>query len=253
MSDLKENSLVTVYKFDDETNVFIGKDFAQVINGKPLLAPYCVDFAPALKDGYYYKIDEEKTTWTEHKFPTTIEECLGIELEHKRNDLWTIKMRSIFENLTKDSTTYRIKSDPDTLNKSIEAIPEKNLEELKTEKLSALETHQRAYEANVCQDMKVMSSLGFLIDADIRSQTNIQSLLDNTQEGLKVNYMCGDNIMRQLTVNDLKIMKNECFKNGQSLYFQLWNYKAAIAAAQTKEELNAINFNFKMMDFSVEA
>lgn len=252
MSVLKENSLVTVYKFDVETNIYLGEDYAQVVNGEPLIAPDCVSFAPAMKEGCYYVLNDSKDTWIEHNFPKNAAECIGIELEHKRNDDWTNHMRSLFEKFTKDSTEYRIKSDEVTLNKTIEKIPGKTLEELKTEKLTQLQSKQRAFEDNVCSDMKVMSSLGFLIDADIRSQNNMQNIIQNLGTDDTEFYKCGDNVIRPLTALQLKIMKKECYLNGKSLYTQCWAYKKTIEAATTKEEVEAIKLEFTMMDFSSE-
>lgn len=252
MSNLRENSLVTVYKFDEETNIFIGEDYAQVVGGEPLIAPDCVSFAPTLKEGCYYVLNENKDAWIEHNFPKNAEECIGIELEHKRNDDWTNHMRQLFEQFTKDSTEYRIKSDEVTLNKTIEKIPEKTLEELKTEKLTQLQSKQRSFEDNVCSEMKIMSSIGFLIDADIRSQNNMTNLIQNLGTDDTEFYKCGDNVIRPLTVEQLKTMKKECYLNGKSLYTQCWDYKETIEAATTKEEVEAIKLEFTMMDFSSE-
>lgn len=252
MSVLKENSLVTVYKFDGETNIYLGEDYAQVVGGEPLIAPDCVSFAPTLKEGCYYVLNENKDAWIEHSFPKNAEECVGIELEHKRNDDWTNHMRSLFEKFTKDSTEYRIKSDEVTLNKTIEKIPEKSLEELKTEKLTELQSKQHAFEDNVCSEMKIMSSLGFLIDADIRSQHNMTNLIENLGPDETELYKCGDNIIRALTALQLKTMKKECYLNGKNLYNQCWAYKEEIKAAITKEGVDAIKLEFTMMDFSSE-
>lgn len=37
---------------------------------------------------------------------------------------------------------------------------------------------------------------------------------------------------------------------GQYLYQQKWTYRAQVNACTTKEELEAINFEFKMKDFN---
>lgn len=132
----------------------------------------------------------------------------------------------------------------------IKAIPEKTLEELKQIKLDELTEKQREFEQNVCSEMKINSSLGYVMDADIRSQTNMQGLIDVGQ--FPVTYICGDNVARQLSLEDLQTVKKECILNGQNLYAQKWAYQEQISNAQTKEELEAIEISFVMLDFSVK-
>ena len=124
------------------------------------------------------------------------------------------------------------------------------LSELKTEKLSQLLQKQREFEQNFCSKMKITSSLGYVMDADIRSQTNMQGLIDVGQ--FPVTYICGDNVARQLSLEDLQTVKKECILNGQNLYAQKWALQEKIGNAQSKEELEAIEISFVMLDFSVK-
>lgn len=126
---------------------------------------------------------------------------------------------------------------------------EKTLEELKSEKLAELTAITSKFDNQLVNtDMIIKSSLGFSINADLRSQNNLRGLITVGVE--PVNFVTADNSVQSLTLEQLNILLNECALNGQSLYLQKWAYKTQIENAQTIEELNAIDFNFTMRDFS---
>ena len=129
--------------------------------------------------------------------------------------------------------------------------PSKNLDELKSEKLSELTAITSKFDNQLVNtDMTIKSSLGFSINADLRSQNNLRGLIALGIE--PVNFVTADNSVKSLTLEQLNILLNECAQNGQHLYLLKWQYREQIEQAQTVEELNAIEFNFTMHDFSKE-
>lgn len=126
---------------------------------------------------------------------------------------------------------------------------EKTLDELKADKLNELSNITSKFENQlVNSDMIIKSSLGFEINADLRSQNNIRGLIAVGTE--PVNFMTADNSLKSLSIENLKTLLNECALNGQNLYLQKWDYKSQIESSKTKEELDSIEFNFVMKNFS---
>lgn len=129
--------------------------------------------------------------------------------------------------------------------------PEKTLDELKSEKLVELTAITSKFDNQlVNNEMIIKSSLGFSINADLRSQNNLRGLIAVGVE--PVNFMTADNSLKSLTLEQLNVLLSECAQNGQHLYLLKWQYREQIEQAQTVEELNAIEFNFAMKDFSKE-
>ena len=129
------------------------------------------------------------------------------------------------------------------------APKEKTLDELKTDKLSELASITSKYDNQLVNtDMIIKSSLGFTVNADLRSQNNLRGLIAVGAE--PVNFVTADNSVKSLSLSELNTLLNECALNGQNLYLQKWAYKAQIEQAKTVEELNAIKFKFTMKDFS---
>ncbi len=126
--------------------------------------------------------------------------------------------------------------------------PEKPLEVLRKEKLSGL----NAAFASVESGAWVMSSLGFKADANTTANTNIEGLIKSMSAlGHETVIFCDyDNVYREVTLGGLQTLQLEVIQNGQSLYAQKWAFRNAINAAQTKEELDAVQVEFNMMDFS---
>lgn len=129
------------------------------------------------------------------------------------------------------------------------APKKKTLDELKSEKLSELTAITSKFDNQLVNtDMIIKSSLGFSINADLRSQNNLRGLISVGTE--PVNFVTANNTVKSLTLEKLNTLLNECALNGQSLYLQKWKYKAQIENATTKEELDAIDLQFTMKDFS---
>lgn len=128
---------------------------------------------------------------------------------------------------------------------------EKTLSEFKAEKLAELTAITAKFDNQLVNtDMVIKSSLGFTINADLRSQNNLRGLIAIGVE--PVNFMTADNSVKSLSIAELNTLLNECAQNGQHLYLLKWQYREQIEQAQTVEELNAIEFKFTMHDFSKE-
>lgn len=127
--------------------------------------------------------------------------------------------------------------------------PKKTLSELKSEKLSELTVITSKFDNQlVNNEMIIKSSLGFTINADLRSQNNLRGLIAVGVE--PVNFVTADNSVKSLTLEQLNTLLNECAQNVQHLYLLKWRYREQIKQAQTVDELNNIKFNFTMKDFS---
>ena len=127
--------------------------------------------------------------------------------------------------------------------------PKKSLSELKSEKLSELTAITSKFDNQLVNNkMVINSSLGFKVNADLRSQNNLRGLIAVGIE--PVNFMTADNSVQSLSIEQLNVLLNECAQNIQHLYLLKWQYREQIKQAKTVEELNAIKFEFTMKDFS---
>lgn len=125
------------------------------------------------------------------------------------------------------------------------------LEKAKADKLADLSSVAGQYDQYKCDDMYVISSIGgYKFNADIRSQTNMQGLIDVLDEGTTTLYKDYDNEFRTMTKADLAVLKSECLQNGQYLYQQKWTLQTKINACTSKEELDAIEIKFEMLEFN---
>ena len=128
--------------------------------------------------------------------------------------------------------------------------PKKTLDELKSEKLSELTAITSKFDNQLVNtDMIIKSSLGFSINADLRSQNNLRGLISLGVE--PVNFMTADNSVQSLSIEQLNVLLNETAQNGENLYKTKWELRNRILNSSSVEELNSIKFNFVMLDFSV--
>lgn len=129
--------------------------------------------------------------------------------------------------------------------------PIKTLSELKSEKLNELNTIASRYDSYKCNDMYITSSVGgYRFNADSRSQTNLRGLISVLDDVKSMAYKDYDNEFQSLNKEQIQIIFSECILNGQNLYKQKWDYAEKIKTCETIEELNSIEFNFTMMNFS---
>lgn len=131
-------------------------------------------------------------------------------------------------------------------------IPAPSIEELKTEKLSQLDS---AFMSWYEDKATVTSSLGFVADSDARAMMDVNGLVTTLESQpaeirSTVAFMDHDNQAHLLTLESLKQVQIEIIQNGQSAYQQKWALRTAIENAQTKEELEAIEIVFTPEDFS---
>ena len=245
------SELMTAYRFDTD-KYYLGEDSVMLDSeGNVLLPPDDTLVKPNLTDGYWCKWNDSE--WVQEKKPTSCAEAIeqslsAVSNSPKPHDREVCELLQAL--VDTESDEYRIKTDSDTLVMSIEKIPEKTFEEVKTEKEQELANVAGQYDQYKCDSMYVISSLGFKINADIRSQTNMQGLIDVLDDVVTTVYKDYDNNFQTVSKANLETMKAEAIENGQNLYAQKWKLQSEIDSATTIEELNAIEIKFEMMDFS---
>ena len=124
------------------------------------------------------------------------------------------------------------------------------LDECKEVKLAELAKVFSAYEDNlVNNDIAFKSSLGFTVNADMRSQNNIRALI---AIGDKVtNFKDFNNVNHELSQTQLKTLLSEMSQNNSYLYDQKWDYKYDIQGAKSTAELDKLKFTFKVKEYSL--
>lgn len=123
------------------------------------------------------------------------------------------------------------------------------LVEAKEKKLEELSQVTALFENNLNKDMYFTSSLGFRVNGDRRTRSNIEDLI-RFSTTFPVQYKDYDNIFQKVTKDHLETMLQEHITNGLNLYQQKFSYESQIEACTTKDEVDAIKIEFKMMDFS---
>ena len=125
--------------------------------------------------------------------------------------------------------------------------PMKGLTEKKQDKLRELSRYADRFEQNKCDEMYVVSSLGFRANADRRSLQNVSNLIDIGEATQFKDY---DDQFHLLGVQDLETLATEIKKNGANLYTQKFTMQFQIANCQTESEVENFVIQFSMMDFS---
>lgn len=244
---MSQNGLITCYQYDKQ-GYFKGTVAVQVLEGAALMPPNCVKEAPALQDGYWYKINDADV-WIAEAKPKSAADCLDIVVAHEDNSARAVELKKLMQSFCeKDSEHYRVKRD-ENLAWTVESIPEKTFDELQSEKLKQVSEEAGKYDQYKCDTMYVTSSVDAVkINADARSQNNIRALIEHYTE--EVTFKTYDNDYVVLNKEQLETMLAECIKNGESLYQQKWQLQQAVASATSKEELASIKIEFSMLDFS---
>ena len=131
-----------------------------------------------------------------------------------------------------------------------------DIEDQKKVKLSALDGAFLEYRNS--KDAFLISSLGFKVNANVVAFDNVTGLVarleyaksqGNANE--KVEFMDFDDILRDLSLEDLKILQVEISVSGSNCYSQKWKLREQIQNAQTEQELKAIEITFSSSDFSL--
>ena len=246
----------TAYKYDTH-GMYYTTGITQKIKGKEYPPVNSITVAPALKDGYYYMLNETKDGWIEKKVPTTCEEMLGITIKHQDLSPYANLMRERMNTLTQGSSEYKVTAQGDGEDeiRFVEKIPEPTFEEQKAQKAQELASKAASFENNLNKDMYFTSSLGFRVNGDRRTKSNIQDLIASfdvmaTGEPKTVAYRDYDNIDRQVTKSQLEIMYQEIVSAGLSLYQEKWRLEQELEQITTIEELENFEIEFKMADFS---
>lgn len=130
----------------------------------------------------------------------------------------------------------------------IKAIPAPDFDELKTAKLNELsQLTDNIFNSN---ETYLTSSLGFRINARSKALEDINSLIILGDELTYFNDF--DDVIHELSVEQLKILQKEVIKSGQNIYQQKWAYRNQIENAKSVENLQKIEFEFAFSDFKEE-
>lgn len=239
--------LVTIYYWDG-TKHFKEEGRAQVINGEVLLPMDATTVEPTFEEGKWTVWNGSE--WIHESIPTKCEDALELSCISNSPLPQHQRIKVLLETLAAaDSEHYKTVVD-DQMVMRLEAIPEKTLEELKEAKLEELKAATSKFTGNDCSEMYIDSSIGYRVNADKTAQDNMHGLILAHDSEDTIMYKIYDNSFVPLTPAQLEIMLKECAANGENLYAQKFTYEQRIAAAATKEELDAIEINFTMGDFS---
>lgn len=127
----------------------------------------------------------------------------------------------------------------------IMASPEPSIAERKTAKSNEVKANYLNYRSI---GATVPSSLGFTADANTRAWTDVMGLVtkaQSTPDGDKITFRAADNTFHEITRDQLSTLLLEIIATGEDSYAQKWKMDRAIEAAQTKDELDAIDTTFK--------
>lgn len=117
------------------------------------------------------------------------------------------------------------------------------LSEARAERLSELDAAFRRAETVGW----LQSSLGFPIDANERANRDTDGLIATMEAtGTASTYFCDrDNVMREVTLADVRTMRLEIIAYGQRLYAAKWQLREHINALQSVEDLLAVEIKLE--------
>ena len=119
--------------------------------------------------------------------------------------------------------------------------PKQPLHEARAVKLEEL----NAAFTSASQTTHCTSSAGFEINADETANRNIEGLVLVLNEGESTLFRDWDNRFHEVKKEQLETMRKEIVVNSQRLYQTKWQIEAAIEAAETVGELDAIVIAFE--------
>ena len=129
-------------------------------------------------------------------------------------------------------------------------VPVVDIEDVRNAKLSEISRITGSFEQSKCEGMYIDSSLGFRINADRRSQQNIEGLIKVLGDN-KTMFKLYGNEFRELGVTELQTLLVECIQNGLNLYSQKFAMQAQVMILKTIEEIENFEVKFKMTDFTI--
>ena len=171
--------------------------------------------------------------------PLDIEEFNGYyALEDDRNTHY--EYNSIFQELSDTvivNEDGKYKEKRNILDKDINVI--KHLLNLDVE---------RKFE-EISKDVSLESSLGFEVNANDIALRNINGLIDTLEDGETCIFRLYNNEFKELTKEELYILKKEIILNGQYLYKQKWDMLSTIKNCTSIEELKNISIKYTSIRF----
>ena len=132
-----------------------------------------------------------------------------------------------------------------------DVLPDDLLQTIKSKRLLELTELGRAYDNELVNtEMVINSSLGFKVNADLRSQNNLRGLIDFMTDTEITSYIDYDNKAHDLSKSQLEILLKEVVLNGSNLYKQKWNYSKQIKNATNSDDDTLLQeFKFTMLNF----
>lgn len=134
---------------------------------------------------------------------------------------------------------------------------ELSVDQFRDFKLTKLEDATEGFEENKNSRMYFISSIGYKFNGDRRTKDNLKEkieyfdLLSADTNGVKtVKFTDYDNIERDLTKEQLELVRSELITNGQNLYNLKTSYRNQLNTAKTIAAIKAVSFDFPMSDFS---
>ncbi len=132
-------------------------------------------------------------------------------------------------------------------------IDELSIDTLRARCLQALERDFDTYRSS--KRTFVTSSLGFKANANSTAYMDVDGLIGQAEAlvaskgtSATVTFMDFDNLPHDLTIDQLKLLKNEIAANGSRAYGVKWQYRTQIEQAKDREVLNQLSQ--KQFDFS---
>ena len=242
-----ENGLINTYHYD-QYGYYEGVVTTQVLDGAALMPPCCIATAPEVKEGFFYKINDTDDGWIAEAKPKSAKDCIGLVVKHEDNSDRGCELKKLMQDFCDaDSEHYRVKRGED-LSWTVEAIPPKTFEEVKTEKMQELQNKSASLETPLNKNIVFTSSLGFKVNGDRRSQANLQNLINFYQDN-SISYRDYDNNMQVLSKEQLTTILRESALNFENLYNQKWSLETQIKNAKTKVDLSKIKIDYVMSNF----
>lgn len=132
-----------------------------------------------------------------------------------------------------------------------DVLPDDLLQTIKSKRLLELTKLGRAYDNELVNtDMVINSSLGFKVNADLRSQNNLRGLIDFMTDTETASYIDYENKAHNLSKSQLETLLKELVLNGSNLYKQKWIYSKQIENATNSDDDTLLQeFKFTMLNF----
>lgn len=167
-------------------------------------------------------------------------------MDFYQKKIWTAYRKALddFPNLPgfpwldqpKESIPWPVKPEKNAVPQTLE-----NMKELKLEQLT--EAFNNWMDSS---NSSMASSTGYTVNANNTAKKNIDGIITAMESTKieKVSFMCFDNTLALLTLQELKTIQIELIQYGSALYARKWQYRSQIENAKTIEEASSIKFDF---------